>query len=76
VGDKVVVEASVAQVTGALKTMGDGGFRMTFDAPESELPEYIRIHLLRNKRLRLTIEEMDDGTPAKVRGWKEPKLKK
>jgi hypothetical protein len=58
--DTLTVKASIATITGALKTMGDGGFRIIFDAPESELPAYMRIHLLRNKRLKLTIEALDD----------------
>ena len=56
----LIVEASIATITGALKTMGDGGFRMAFDAPETELPAYMRLHLLRNKRLKLTIQVVDD----------------
>lgn len=56
----LTLQASIAQTTGALKTMGDGGFRITFDVPEDELPAHVRLHLYRNKRLRLTIEVLDD----------------
>lgn len=57
----LTAEASIAQATGALKTMADGGFRWIFDVPESELPAHVRVHMLRNKRLKLTIEVIDDG---------------
>lgn len=60
-------EASIAQATGALKTMADGGFRWVFDAPESELPAHVRLHLFRNKRLRLIIEVLDDDGPTEDR---------
>jgi hypothetical protein len=56
----LTVEASIAQATGALKTMADGGFRWMFDVPESELPAHVRIHMYRNCRLRLTIEVLED----------------
>lgn len=57
---RLTAEASIAQATGALKTMADGGFRWVFDVPESELPAHVRVHMLRNKRLKLTIEVIDD----------------
>jgi hypothetical protein len=61
--EKLTAEASIAQATGALKTMADGGFRWMFDVPQSELSAHVRIHLYQNKRLRLTIEVLeDDGT--------------
>ena len=47
--------ASIALATGALKTMADGGFRVTLDIPETELPAYARLHLLRNTRLKITV---------------------
>jgi hypothetical protein len=58
--EPLTVEASIAQATGALKTMADGGFRWIFDIPEDELPAHVRLHLYRNKRLRITIELDDD----------------
>jgi len=58
--EPLTVEASIAQATGALKTMADGGFRWIFDIPESELPAHVRMHMYRNQRLRLTIEAIDD----------------
>lgn len=58
--DKLTVHATIAQTTGALKTMADGGFRVTFDVPETELAAYVRLHLLRDCRLKLTIETEDD----------------
>ncbi len=56
----LVVDASIAQITGALKTMADGGFRWIFDIPESELPAHVRLHLFREMRLKITIEPNDD----------------
>jgi hypothetical protein len=58
--EKLTVEASIAQATGALKTMADGGFRWIFDIPEDELPAHVRVHLYRGKRLKLTIEVLED----------------
>lgn len=52
--------ASVAAATGALKTMADGGFRVTLDIPETELPAYARLHLLRGCVLKITVETEDD----------------
>ncbi len=51
--------ASIAQTTGALKTMADGGFRWIFDVPEDELPAHVRLHMFRDKRLRITIEVLE-----------------
>lgn len=56
----LTVLATIAQTTGALKTMADGGFRWIFDIPEDELPSHVRVHMYRDKRLKLTIEVLDD----------------
>ena len=58
--DPLTFLASLASATGALKTMADGGFRVTFDLPETELPAYARLHLLRGCVLKITIETEDD----------------
>jgi hypothetical protein len=58
--EALTVEATIAQVTGALKTMADGGFRWIFDIPQIELPAHVRMHLHLNKRLKLTIEALED----------------
>lgn len=56
----LTVEASIAQATGALKTMADGGFRWIFDIPEDEIAAHVRVHMFRNKRLRITVEVLED----------------
>lgn len=66
----LTAEASIAQVTGALKTMGDGGFRWIFEAPETELPAHVRLHLYRGKRLKLTFELME---PEETQPEEQPK---
>lgn len=64
--EPITAEVSIAQATGALKTMADGGFRWMLDAPQSELPAHVRLHLLQNKRLRVTFEVLEDDQPEET----------
>ena len=67
--EPLTVEATIAQATGALKTMADGGFRWIFDIPESELPAHVRMHMYRGQRLKITIEALDDGETQDRTGY-------
>lgn len=66
--------ASFPNIQTAIRVAGDGGARILLDIPEDELPSIARLLLMRGMVLRVTVQE--ETQPAKVRGWKEPKLKK
>ena len=69
VSEPLTFLVSIAPATGALKTMADGGFRVTLDIPETELPAYARLHLLRNTRLRIVLTVDDDGKTTDRTGY-------
>ena len=51
-----------------MKAHGDGGFRLTFDAPDSEAPAYIRLLLARGHILTMITEWDDtDAEPPRKR---------
>ncbi len=57
---------------GALQAHGEMGFRVTLDIPESELPAYMRLHLMRGKVIKFRAEATDEiATPRTRRKKKE-----
>lgn len=63
---------SIAPLQSAITIASDGGARFKVDLPESEMPAIVRLLLLRNKTLRITVEEVHEDDPAlKIIGWKE-----
>ena len=58
--ERVEFLGTMPLVDGVLKAHGDGGFRLVIDIPETELPAYIRLHLLRSKVLLFSVEEAPD----------------
>lgn len=54
--------ASLPPILSAMKVAGDGGARIQFDVPDSDLAEALKVLLWRDKILRITIEPViDDG---------------
>jgi hypothetical protein len=74
VDEPVTFLASFPPIQSAIK-VGQDGARVQFDIPESEMPAIVRLMLMRGVVLRVTVE-LEAAAPAKVRGWKDPKLKK
>lgn len=58
---------------GALQAHGEMGFRIVLDIPESELPAYIRFHLMRGRVIRFTAEATDEIATPRSRRKKETK---
>ena len=53
---------------GALQANGEMGFRIILDIPESEMPAYMRLHLMRGRVIRFTAEATDEiATPRSRR---------
>jgi hypothetical protein len=71
--EKLTFLASIAPLQSAIKIAHDGGGRVAFDIPESEMPAIMRLVLYRGRTVRITIEETQVEKPKTVRGWREPK---
>jgi hypothetical protein len=54
---KLTFLASIAPLQSAIKIAHDGGGRVAFDIPESEMPAIMRLVLYRGRTVRITIEE-------------------
>lgn len=68
--------ASIAPLQSAIKIASDGGARVSFDIPESEMPAIVRLVLYRGRSIKITVEEETQvvhAKPVKFRTWKEPK---
>lgn len=57
---------------GALQAHGEMGFRVVLDIPESEMPSYMRLHLMRGRVIKFTAEATDEiATPRSKRKKKQ-----
>ncbi len=53
---------------GALQAHGEMGFRVVIDISESDLPAYMRLHLMRGRVIRFRAEATDEiATPRSKR---------
>lgn len=59
--------ASIAPLQSALTIASDGGCRAKIDIPESEMPAIVRLMLYRGKRLKITIEAIEDDAQTQDR---------
>lgn len=59
---KAVFLCSLPPITTAIKAGGDG-MRVQFDIPESEAAESVKLFMMKNKRLRVTVECVPNGPP-------------
>lgn len=57
---------------GALQAHGEMGFRIVLDIPESELPAYIRFHLMRGRVIKFRAEATDEMATPRSRRKKKP----
>ena len=55
--DKVEFSASLPDMTTAIKISGQGAGRVSFDVPESDLAELLKVTLFRGKAFTVTISE-------------------
>jgi hypothetical protein len=60
--DPLTFTASIAPLQSAIRIASDGGARVSLDIPESEMPAIVRLVLYRNVVLRVTIEEVQQGS--------------
>jgi hypothetical protein len=61
--------ASIAPLQSAIQISHDGGARVKIDIPEDEMPAIVRLMLYRGKRLKITLEALDDGTTEDRTGY-------
>lgn len=54
--DKAVFRASLPMILSAIKVSGDGGARIQFDVPDSDLAEALKLLLWRERVLVMTVE--------------------
>ena len=54
--DKAVFRASLPMILSAIKVSGDGGARIQFDVPDSDLAEALKLLLWRERVLIMTVE--------------------
>lgn len=59
--------ATFPSILSAIRVAGDGGMRVQFDIPESEMGEALKMLLWREQVLRVTVEPEDDGRTDKAR---------
>lgn len=52
--------ASIAPLQSAITIASDGGCRVKLDIPENEMPAIVRLLLMREHTLKITIELADD----------------
>ena len=61
--------ASLPDIQSAISIGGDGATRVKLDMPESELPETIKLVMLKGQAFRVTIETMNqDELGAEIYG--------
>lgn len=58
--DKATFLASIPPIMSGIKT-GNDGLRCQFDVPESEMGEAVKLINMRGKRLRVTVEVVENG---------------
>jgi hypothetical protein len=58
--DKLTFLASIAPLQSAITIASDGGARVKFDIPESEMPAIVRLMLFRGRIVKVTLEVADD----------------
>lgn len=57
---RIEFTASLPHIQSALSAGGDGA-RLKLDIPESDLPQVLRLLLLKGKAFKVTIEEAAEG---------------
>ena len=53
--------ASLPQTASAMKIDGNGGMKVVFEVPDSDLPEALKLTLLRGQVFQVTITELGKG---------------
>lgn len=58
--ETVIFECAISDTATALKTSGklEGGSRVSFDVPATELLAFLALHGLVNHRLRVTVQDL------------------
>lgn len=56
---QVVFVASIPDIKTAIGISGKGDGRLILDIPQTELAEVVKLTLLSNKALKVTVEELD-----------------
>jgi hypothetical protein len=56
---QVVFVASIPDIKTAIGISGEGDGRLVLDIPQSELAEVVKLTLLSNKALKVTVEELE-----------------
>jgi len=67
VGDSASFLATLPPLLSAIRISGDGGCRIMFDIPETEMGEAIKLLMWREQVLRITVEPEQDGRQGESR---------
>ena len=65
--DTATFRATLPPILSAIRMAGDGGMRVMFDVPESDMAEALKILMWRDKVMTVTVgpERRDDGKGRK-----------
>ena len=63
-GESASFRASLPPILSAIRMAGDGGMRVQFDIPESDMGEAVKLLLWKERVLRVTVEP-----ETKERNW-------
>ena len=54
--DSATFRATLPPILSAIRMAGDGGMRVMFDVPESDMPEALKLLMWKGQVLRMTVE--------------------
>jgi len=61
--DTATFRATLPPVLSAIRVSGDGGMRVMFDVPESDMPEALKLLMWKQRVLRLTVGPSKEWEP-------------
>ena len=62
-GDSATFRATLPPILSAIRMAGDGGMRVMFDIPESDMPEALKLLMWKGRVLVVTIEPSKEWEP-------------
>ena len=68
--DTATFRATFPPILSAIRMAGDGGMRLMFDVPETDMPEALKLLMWKGRVLRITVEpdrREDSGDSSKLR---------
>ena len=65
--DTATFRATLPPILSAIRMAGDGGMRVMFDVPESDMPEALKLLMWKGRVWKVTIEPETDGSKTGFR---------